>query len=76
METKNNICSICYKKYVGFGNNAQPLNSGRCCNNCNSICVIPARWDILIGDGLHTYRDNFNPENVVKSTKLRNADED
>lgn len=31
---KNNICSICGKKYDGFDNNARPINNGRCCDEC------------------------------------------
>jgi hypothetical protein len=37
------ICSICRKPYTGYGNNAQPINDGRCCDDCNSIVVIPTR---------------------------------
>jgi len=36
-------CSICGKKYVGYGNNAWPINDGRCCDACNYNRVIPAR---------------------------------
>ena len=42
-------CSICGKTIEpnGFGwrdgNNAQPVNDGRCCDLCNFIYVIPAR---------------------------------
>jgi len=41
-------CSICGKqiKAVGawkYGNNAEPVNSGRCCDKCNMTVVIPAR---------------------------------
>jgi len=36
-------CSICGEKYYGWGNNAWPVNEGRCCNECNSDSVIPAR---------------------------------
>lgn len=37
------ICSICKKEYEGFGNNAMPINKGRCCDACNLTKVIPAR---------------------------------
>jgi DNA-directed RNA polymerase subunit RPC12/RpoP len=37
------ICSICQKEYEGYGNNAEPVNEGRCCDHCNSTVVIPAR---------------------------------
>jgi hypothetical protein len=30
------VCSICDKKYRGFGNNAQPINNGECCDSCNA----------------------------------------
>jgi hypothetical protein len=40
---KGGICSICEQVYVGFGNNARPINSGRCCDDCNALEVIPAR---------------------------------
>lgn len=42
-------CSICDKdipvKEGGWdsGNNAQPINDGRCCDDCNMNVVIPAR---------------------------------
>jgi len=40
---KQNICSICQAEYEGFGNNAEPINDGRCCDNCNWAVVVPAR---------------------------------
>lgn len=47
-KTTNNIieqkiCSICGEEYVGYGNNAQPVSSGRCCDICNMLVVIPTR---------------------------------
>jgi hypothetical protein len=36
-------CSICQRSVQGYGNNAAPINDGRCCDNCNSNVVIPAR---------------------------------
>lgn len=36
-------CSICGKHYEGYGNNAQPINNGRCCDNCNVTIVVPRR---------------------------------
>ena len=34
-----NTCSICGVKYKGFGNNAQPINNGRCCDACNQEVI-------------------------------------
>lgn len=36
-------CSICGKEFTGWGNNAMPVNDGRCCDHCNSTVVIPRR---------------------------------
>lgn len=36
-------CSICQREFEEFGNNAQPVNDGRCCDECNSAVVLPAR---------------------------------
>jgi hypothetical protein len=36
-------CSICHGYFYGYGNNATPVNPGRCCDYCNAAVVIPAR---------------------------------
>jgi len=36
-------CVICKKKVIGFGNNAQPVKKGKCCDTCNLMKVIPQR---------------------------------
>ena len=36
-------CSICGKEFEGYGNNAYPVNSGRCCDKCNTSIVVPRR---------------------------------
>jgi hypothetical protein len=42
-------CSICHEKIIPerhgwrLGNNAQPVNDGRCCNDCNAMVVLPER---------------------------------
>ena len=33
-------CSICKEKIEGFGNNAQPINDGTCCDDCNTLVII------------------------------------
>lgn len=48
-------CSICFKvidNKNGWadGNNAQPVNNGRCCDHCNLTVVIPARINMISGD--------------------------
>ena len=36
-------CCICGKVFIGFGNNAEPIKHGVCCDNCNTRFVIPSR---------------------------------
>lgn len=40
---KKFFCSICGLEFSGFGNNAAPINDGRCCDLCNDEIVIPRR---------------------------------
>ena len=42
-------CSICHADWHGYGNNAQPINNGRCCDECNMLVVIPARIALIYG---------------------------
>lgn len=39
---KKNICVLCGDEYKGYGNNAEPLAKGRCCDFCN-VKVIAKR---------------------------------
>jgi hypothetical protein len=49
-------CPICRVLFVGYGNNAFPLNVlGKCCDSCNMEFVLPARIAILINS---TKKDN------------------
>lgn len=41
------VCSICGKKYTGWGNNAWPVNDGECCDRCNGMFVLGARLHML-----------------------------
>ncbi len=44
-ELKCSICGCTIKDKMGwkYGNNAQPINNGRCCDNCNDMVVVPQR---------------------------------
>jgi len=46
------LCSICFKPIPPkhewkYGNNAAPVNEGRCCDKCNERVVIPARINLF-----------------------------
>lgn len=53
-------CSICQRQFAGMGNNAQPVNDGRCCDECNREIVVRAR--IVI-----TERKKFTPQQRFES---------
>jgi hypothetical protein len=40
---RNSLCSLCGQHYSGYGNNAFPIEYGRCCDICFYLMVIPAR---------------------------------
>lgn len=42
-KTEKQVCVICGKEFIGWGNNAWPVADGICCNECNHEKVIPAR---------------------------------
>jgi hypothetical protein len=40
-------CSICEKEIEDkVSNNAEPINDGRCCNECNIEVVVPTRLNL------------------------------
>lgn len=46
-------CSICTRDIepkMGWehGNNAQPINDGRCCDFCNDTVVVPKRIKLML----------------------------
>lgn len=47
------LCSICFNEIPAVGtwtegNNAEPVNMGRCCNDCDNSVVIPARLNSMM----------------------------
>ena len=44
LNEEKQVCCICGKEYTGYGNNAEPVCSGRCCDECNTKVVIPERF--------------------------------
>lgn len=48
-------CSICGDKFIGWGNNPWPITLGeddKCCDMCNSVFVIPARFRKALGGNI------------------------
>lgn len=50
-------CVICHKLIPGYGNRAEPVCEGYCCNQCNLNVVLPARIKEMIDNG-DTYTKN------------------
>ena len=43
-------CSICKKDFDGYGNNAQPVNDGICCDYCNTLVIRRRLFDMRMND--------------------------
>lgn len=43
MNDKTHTCCLCGKEFEGYGNNADPVADGICCDECNRAKVVPAR---------------------------------
>ena len=43
-------CCLCNKSIIGYGNNAEPVKSGICCDKCNVNIVIPTRFKLIINE--------------------------
>lgn len=41
-------CVLCKGEYEGYGNDAEPLKKGYCCDGCNTTKVIPERVRIFL----------------------------
>ena len=60
-------CVICGEPIEGYGNNAEPVKKGKCCDKCNQEVVIPARLKNL---KLTEDQDDDKKETVdIKSTE-------
>jgi hypothetical protein len=65
-----NTCPICSREYAGLGNNALPVSSGRCCDECNLTEVIPARVGLMLDD------DRDAPRHPIKLWPAEKGDDD
>ena len=62
-------CVICGKEFDGYGNNAEPVQVGICCDECNAKQVIPARLKGT-GKGLTESEEKEIPDISVKDNTL------
>ncbi len=79
------MCSICgnpieEKRGWKLGNNAQPINNGRCCDLCNMRVVLPARLNQIRqadrklrekhkDEGNLSFDDHTAPRQILKEEK-------
>lgn len=66
----DNKCSICGKVISGWGNNAEPVNDGYCCDKCNSEIVVPYRIYLSLGGSKLDSIDQIKKMSSLISTKL------
>ena len=75
------LCSMCYgdSQRFRFGDNAQPINDGRCCDKCNAAHVIKCRLaNVEIpNEALESYHNLVSDvnlylrDNSIQSTLIR-----
>jgi len=75
-------CSICKKPIevtsYGWaeGNNAEPINDGRCCDSCDTAYVIPARMEAIRTSSreelIHAEWSSYSPHEEKKD-EVNNA---
>ena len=61
------VCAICQGTFEQFGNNPDPFEGDRCCNECDQKYVIPARIQAMTGRGLDAVQ--LRRVSVVASTE-------
>jgi hypothetical protein len=76
-------CSICKEpiEVTGWGwaegNNAEPVNDGRCCDSCDTAYVIPARMEALRTSSreelIHAEWSRYSPHEEKKYEVKDNA---
>jgi hypothetical protein len=58
-------CTICQEEFRGQGNNAEPVNDGRCCDPCNHTTVFTARVNVMNGIMKHVEEGTINSDLTV-----------
>lgn len=48
MKTTEKTCDLCGYSYTGYGNNAEPVINGRCCDYCNGRFIMLDRLSRMI----------------------------
>ena len=67
---EKHICCICGQEFTGYGNNPYPVNSdedARCCDDCNTTKVIPARLEELQSKRI---RDRDEAYKLIRGGKI------
>lgn len=70
-EAKEEKCVICKKTITGYGNNAEPVAKGRCCDICNASKVIPARIAQLYGLKNKNINEDLSSSNYIDLFKIK-----
>ena len=71
-------CSICGKEIGKYGNGAYPVNSGKCCDECNLKIVVPARIKLAkieIGDKIKIVKMLNEPDYDGKTGVVDHIDD-
>ena len=72
---KQRTCVLCKDKFEGYGNNAEPLKKGICCDGCN-VSVVAARFlEVKAEKSIHPEVDYRDEEDFANAMHQKKADE-
>ena len=74
IQNMDNLCILCKKSFKGYGNNAEPIATGVCCDSCN-LRVKTTRFPLrsyphVLNNGTLVIRDELPSGNIEDSVVL------
>jgi len=67
----NKICCMCGNMFKGYGNNAEPIRKGICCNYCNKNVIMIRLTQINDKNQQKSTKININMSNLNKNQKVK-----
>ncbi|WP_405291935.1 hypothetical protein [Methanobrevibacter sp.] len=65
-------CCICGTEFVGYGNNAEPIRKGVCCDKCNAKHVIASRFLPLRNVSYEIVKNENEKKELIEMLKENN----
>lgn len=63
------VCVICGKEFDGYGNNAEPVADGACCDSCNMLVITERLRHIGSPEAIIDRYENDVPDMLIGAHK-------